>query len=248
MTRLALSAIVSAFAAAAAADGPGWTPPVDAWFESPGDVYPHRILGSIPEYFVLAVRDRTGRETRVDLRDRPGPPHVFEDVAPRLADADGDGQADVVVVETDLARGAQLAVYSLRRGRLDRIAATPPIGDRFRWLAPVAIADLDGDGVTDLAYVETPHVAPRLRVWTWAPGGLTVRADLPGVTNHRIGDETISGGLRNCGAGPEMVLATPDWRGLVAVRLRADALAAGPVAGTPDAAGYAAALDCRGPG
>ena len=239
-----LALLLALAAGPGAADGPRGVP-VAAWFEAPGDVYPHRVLGRIPEYFVLAVRDGAGRVTRTDLRDRPGPPSVFEDTAPRIADADGDGSPDVVVVESDLAEGARLTVWRLGRGRLVRIAATPAIGTRFRWLAPVAIADLDGDGITDLAYVETPHVAPRLRVWTWAPGGLKATADLPGVTNHRIGQETIAGGLRDCGAGPEIVLADSGWQRLVAVRLDAGRLVATPLRRRPDAAGFAAALACR---
>jgi len=234
-------------AASACADGPGWAPPAAAWFEAPGDVYPHRVLGAIPEYFVLAARDAAGRETRLDLREAPGPPRVFEDVAPRVVDADGDGTAEIVVVQSDLQDGAQLAIYEIRGGALALEAATPTIGQRFRWLAPVTIADLDGDGVTDLAYVETPHLGKRLRVWTWAPGGLTEIARTDGVTNHRIGDETISGGLRDCGAGPEMVLADAAWGGLVAVTLAPDRqLERRPLdlPATPE--GFAAAAACEG--
>jgi len=243
MLRAGLAAVL-ALAAPALADGPGWAPPVAAWFEAPGDVYPHRVLGGIPEYFVLAARDAAGRETRVDLRDARDGPRVFEDVAPRVVDADGDGAADVVVVETDLTRGAQLAIYSVRRGRLEKVAATPAIGQRFRWLAPVAVADLDADGITDIAYVETPHLGKRLKVWTWAPGGLTLKAEMAGVSNHRIGEEVISGGLRDCGSGPELVLADADWRGLVAVRLGRAGLTrhALPLDATED--GFAAALAC----
>ena len=72
-----------------------------------------------------------------------------------------------------------------------KAAAWPPIGTPFRWLAPAAIADLNGDGVTDIAYVETPHLGKVLRVWSWAAGGLTEIAQLRGVTSHRIGDEVI---------------------------------------------------------
>ena len=224
------------------APGPGIAA---ARFEARTDLYPHRIMGGIREAAVLAVRDGAGRESRVDLRAAPGGPRVFEDIAPRVVDADGDGRNDVVVVEADLARGAQLAVYSLRRGRLAKAAATPEIGTRFRWLAPVAVADLDGDGITDLAYLETPHLGKRLKVWTWAPGGLTLTADLSGVTNHRIGEEVISGGLRDCGQGPEMILADAAWRRVVAVTLSGAKLSARPLDLKPDATGFAAALACQ---
>lgn len=41
---------------------------------------------------------------------------------------------------------------------------------------------------------------------------------LPGLTNHRIGEDVISGGLRDCGQGPELVLASSDWTRLMRVR------------------------------
>lgn len=227
----------------AAADGAP-APLVAAWLETPTDVYGHRVLGDIPEAFVLAARGADGTEYRFDLRDAPGPPAVFEDVAPRVVDADGDGTPDIVVVEADLAAGAQLSIYGLRWGRLAKIAATPHIGTRHRWLAPVAVADLDGNGVVDIAYVETPHLGKTLRVWSWAPGGLTEVASLGGVTNHRIGEPYISGGLRDCGAGPELVLATADWRGLAVLRLSGGDLISrdlGPLDGPGD---FDAGLSC----
>ena len=206
-----------------------------ARYEVPDDVYPHRIMGSIRETRVLAVTLTDGREVRADLRDGPDPDHVFEDIAPRVADADGDGAPDVIVVETDPDRGAQLAVYSLRGGALVKAAATPNIGQRFRWLAPVGVADLNGDGRPDIAYVDRPHLARTLRVWTWASGGLTEIATLDGVTNHRIGDEVIWGGIRDCGDGPEMILADSTFTEIVAVRLDGDRLAPRPLglAATP---------------
>jgi hypothetical protein len=183
------------------------------------DVYPHRIMGDIREKAVLIATDSSGRDHTVDLRET-GPGHnVFEDIEPRVVDADGDGANDIVVVETSQTEGGQLAIYSLRRGELTKVAATPHIGTRFRWLAPVGIADMDGNGTVDLAYIDRPHLAKTLRVWSWAPGGLTQIASLAGVTNHRIGDEVIWGGLRDCGAGPEMIVAEADWSGTVSVKL-----------------------------
>ena len=241
--RAAAAALVLAAGCAAADGGAGRI--ASAVYEAPDDVYPHRIMGAIREKRVLAVRLADGREIRFDLRDGPEPAHVFEDIAPRVVDADGDGAPDVVVVETDPDLGAQLAVYSLRQGALVKAAATPHIGQRFRWLAPVGVADLNGDGVTDIAYVDRPHLAKTLRVWSWAPGGLTEIAALPGVTNHRIGDEVIWGGVRDCGAGPEMIVADADFAGVVAVRFDGGDLVARGLGEAPTPRAFDRALACR---
>ncbi len=244
----AVACLVAPLAAPLAAEEPWVTAQgqgiTAARFEAPDDSYPHRIMGTIPERRVLAVRDAQGREVRVDLREGPEPDHVFEDIAPRVVDADGDGRLDVVLVEADPTLGAQLAVYSLRQGRLVKAAATPHIGTRFRWLAPAAIADLNGDGVTDIAYVETPHLGKTLRVWSWAPGGLTEIARLSGVTNHRIGDEVIWGGLRDCGQGPEIVVADTGFQRLLAVAFDGPTLAARPLGLRATAAGFDQAMTC----
>jgi hypothetical protein len=241
--RAAAAALLLAAGCAAADGGAGQI--AAARYEVPDDVYPHRIMGSIREMRVLAVTLSDGREIRLDLRKGPEPDHVFEDIAPRVADADGDGAPDVVVVETDPALGAQLAVYALRQGALVKAAATPHIGQRFRWLAPVGVADLNGDGVTDIAYVDRPHLARTLRVWSWAPGGLTEIAALDGLTNHRIGDEVIWGGIRDCGEGPEMIVADAEFREIVGVRFAAGRLSGRPLGRDTAPAAFDDALACR---
>ena len=97
--------------------------------------------------------------------------------------------------------------------------ATPPIGARNRWLAPAAIADLDGDGRVEIAYVDRPHLAKVLRIWRYENGALHHVTDQQGLTNHRIGDETIAGGLRTCGGTPEILTANADWSHIIATRL-----------------------------
>ncbi len=241
--RAAMTLALVALAGCAAADGTGGGI-VAARYEAPLDTYPHRIMGTIREKAVLVATLSDGGEVRLDLRDGPDPDHVFEDVAPRVVDADGDGAMDVVTVETDPDLGAQLAIYALRRGALVKSAATPHIGQRFRWLAPVGVADLDGDGVTDLAYVDRPHLAKTLRIWTWAPGGLTEAASVGGVTNHRIGDEVIWGGLRDCGGGPEMIVADAGFTEIVAIRYAGDALSRRGLGLAPTPAGFDRALAC----
>lgn len=185
-------------------------PLISARFEAPTGRYPHGVLGDSIEFGALvlqyAPRALSFRITLPETR-------VFEDLAPRLADINDDGQTEAIVVESDTAQGARLAVYNGN----GLMAATPFIGTRFRWLAPVGAADLDGDGRTEIAYVDRPHLAKRLRIWRYENGTLVHLADLDGVTNHRIGEDFISGGIRNCTGRPQMILARADWRALLGV-------------------------------
>lgn len=191
---------------------------VDAWFEEPTTRYDHGILGDNIEHGMLAVevaRCDTCGGGRQTYRFRLSEDHVFEDLAPRLADVNGDGLREVVVVETDVNLGARLAVFS-NNGLM---AATPYIGRSHRWLAPAGIADFDGDGQNDIAYVETPHLGKTLRFWTMRNGALVEIAAIQGLTNHRIGQDFISGGVRTCAGSIEVVTASGNWSHVVATRL-----------------------------
>ncbi|MBR9843037.1 MAG: VCBS repeat-containing protein [Rhodobacteraceae bacterium] len=182
-----------------------------ASYGSPTTRYDHGILGDAVEYGTLEMRLRDGRKLRVTLpEDR-----VFEDIAPRLADLDHDGTPEVITIESSLTKGARLAIY----GETGLIAATPFIGRAHRWLAPLGAADLDGDGAVELAYIDRPHLARVLRVWRFQDGVLQHVADLQGLTNHRIGQDYISGGIRTCAGGPEIITANADWSRTMATRL-----------------------------
>lgn len=192
-----------------------------ARFALPTDRYEHFVLGRGHNYAALEADLSDGRRTQITW-----PRRVFEDTAPRLSDLDRDGSDEIVVVESLMGEGARLAVYGLEGGALALRAATPPIGRSHRWLAVAGIGDLDGDGRIEIAYVDRPHLAKTLRVFRYLPehGALEPVASLTGVTNHLIGDPAIRGGLRDCGYGPELVLATGDWQRIVAARLSSGGL------------------------
>jgi len=201
---------------------------VHAVLANPVNRYGHGILGNTPEWgslqFVVQGSPRHGPYVFAEYvlpKDR-----IFEDVIPRLVDVDGDDSPEIVVVETDIKRGARLSVYAVEQGeaQISLLAATPHIGRPYRWLAPVGVADFNGDGLMDFAYVDRPHLAKTLRVWTLKQGRLLEIASLRGVSNHNIGDESITGGLRDCGAGPEMVVVDAGWRNVLGVRLTGDKL------------------------
>ncbi|WP_243144940.1 FG-GAP repeat domain-containing protein [Litoreibacter roseus] len=175
-----------------------------ATYTEPTTRYAHGVLGDAIEWGTLQITLDDGTTRQFVLpQDR-----VFEDVAPRVADLDHDGRLEVLVVETQAALGAQFAVY----GPEGKITATPHIGRSNRWLAPVGAADLDGDGRIEIAYIDRPHLAKTLRIWRYEDQMLSPVADVAGLTNHRIGEPDIAGGIRDCGGGPEMITASQDWR------------------------------------
>lgn len=189
-----------------------------AFYVGATDAYGHGIMGGVEDATGLVVLvPPSGAGCPTVLHVEAGAGHVFEDIAPRLADVDGDGQTDIVTVRSSLTQGGQLVVYTLRDGALEPLAATPYIGQRNRWLAPAAVGDLDGDGQVEIAYVDRPHLAKTLRIWRFADGTLRQVASAGGVTNHAIGEEVIHGGLRDCGQGPEIVLSDAQRTRLLAV-------------------------------
>lgn len=208
-----------------------------ARYDAPTNRYPHAVLGDDIEYGALVIETDRGRTFRVVLPES----RVFEDVAPRLADLDGDGNPEIVTVESHQSQGARLAVY----GTEGLIAATPYIGTRFRWLAPIGIADLDGDGAIEIAYVDRPHLARTLRIVRFEDGQLIPVASSEGFTNHRIGEADIGGGIRDCGEGPEMIVASRTWQTVMTVRFIAGAILSRPLGPYSDRSSFAAALACE---
>ncbi len=209
-----LAAVCCLIAAPALAQGV-----TSAALVQPTDRYDHAVLGDALEWGGLSLTLRSGMVTFLLPQTR-----VFEDIEARVADLDGDGRAEVIVVETDMALGATLAIYDASGKR----AATQPVGLTHRWLAPAGIGDFDGDGRIEIAYVDRPHLARELVFLRYTDGKLTEIARAPGFTNHRIGQDVISGGTVVCEGRDTLVLATPDWSHRLAVRLEGDRVVTGP--------------------
>ncbi|MFK7944536.1 MAG: FG-GAP repeat domain-containing protein [Paracoccaceae bacterium] len=213
----------------------------DAGYTGETREYRHGVLGDDIEYKTLVMRLDTGVGKITASLDLPDG-QVFEDIAPRCGDLDGDGLAEVVTVVSDPIGGARLAVYSPRTGPL---AQTPPIGQGNRWLAPIGIGDLDGDGQNDVAYVDRPHLAGVLRVWTLREGQLAEIANKSRFSNHRIGQDFITGGVRDCGDGAALVLPNFDWSALMLVRLREGELLAERIGSEITEDAIARSLECN---
>ncbi|HGG04181.1 MAG TPA: VCBS repeat-containing protein [Aliiroseovarius sp.] len=192
---------------------------VQAEYTQPTDRYDHGVLGDAVEWGALVLTvdmciDCEGPARTFTVTFRLPENRVFEDIAPRIFTGE-DGLPIVMVVETDLTLGARLALYD----ETGLITATPFIGRNYRWLAPIGAADLDGDGQIEIAYIDRPHLAKQLKVWRLSDGRLSQIATQDNLSNHQIGWDFIPGGLRDCGQGPEMVVASGDWSQVKLVRL-----------------------------
>ena len=163
----------------------------EAWLTRPNQRYDHAILGDNIEAGGLAVllANKQRLETFADKNS------VFEDRMARLVDLDGDGENEIVVVQTDIDHGAAIAVYGVHGQEIVKLAQSNPIGLSHRWLNPAVAADFNGDGVIELAWVETPHIGGILKIARLSGSGikrkLEIIAELKGFSNHTIGSREL---------------------------------------------------------
>ena len=180
-----------------------------AWYVAPTTRYAHGVLGDAVEAGGLAARTADG--ALVALLPETD---VHEDITPRLSDLDGDGRNEIVTLTSSADGGGSLAAWGLRDGTLSLLARTPAIGRTNRWLNVAAIEDLDGDGVRDVALVETPHIGGDLQLWSGASllaGEPHLLAALRGYSNHAIGSRALDlSETVTIAGGPALVLPVAD--------------------------------------
>ncbi len=219
---------------------------VAAWYDGATDRYRHGVLGDeieASELHVISNHDGEQCAQRVVLAEN----EVFEDLAPRLVDMDGDNELDVVAVVSDNQLGAKLAVFGQTEDRrsLELKSATPNIGTVYRWLAPIGTGDFNGDGLMDVAFVDRPHLARVLRVYSYSKeAGLFELASATGFTNHRIGEDFISSGIRACDGRMEIVTVDPRWERILATTLTDKELTTKDVGAFDGIDSIKAALEC----
>ena len=212
-----------------------------AWYGEGTGRHRHGALGDTTEGGALFTQTRDGRR----LSYRLGVGSVFEDLHPRIADLDGDGKSEIVTIESSLATGASIAIFSASGSALERIAATPHIGQPNRWLNIAAIAPFAGGGTLEIAFVATPHLEGKLAFLRFERGRLTLLAAEPGYSNHVFGSRELrlAAVLDADGDGrPELALPTLDRKALRIVRLKGAAIEIVALAALPAAIDKAIAV------
>lgn len=158
-----------------------------AWLVEPVRRYGHGVLGDAIEAGGFAIRQPSGKTLFYHL----GKDAVFEDRRVRLVKIRRGNEPQALVIKSYLRRGAAIALYAIRNNRIVQLAEGPAIGQRNRWLNIVGVADFNKDGRMDIAYVQTPHLAGILRIFTWTGKGLRELAQRSGYTNHVIGSRNL---------------------------------------------------------
>ncbi len=186
-TGLLPKALVSAALFALVAPAVGAETIVDARFAVPVDRYGHFALGRPHEYARLTVTTNTGRRLVLQLPEED----VFEDLQPRLVRLAAGEPEEILAIVSRRDSGSRLALIRLSDDGLAISAQSAAIGTPMRWLNPVGVVDLDGDGRAEIAAVITPHLGGPLKVYRRRGRELVEIAALAGFSNHVYGSPEL---------------------------------------------------------
>ena len=195
-----------------------------AWLGSPTERYPHAALGSRTHAGSVHVLAAAPAGSQQEIIYRLPINRVFEDLTLRLADIDQDGRDEIIVIESDVLRGASVVVLGLEdapNGKtLKEKARSPPAGSIFRWLNPVGIADFNGDGKQDVAAVITPHIGGVLTLYHYRPPQLVPYAKAMDISNHLMGspEQQLAVIIQQPGQRPAIIVPDMSLKALHALR------------------------------
>ncbi len=154
-----------------------------AWYSQPTSRYRHGALGDTVEGGALVAQTKDGYKATFQLSQT----EVFEDIAPRLADLDGDGISEIVTVLSSFSGGASVTIFGFSGGTLVRKAAIPFLGATNEWINVAGIATYLGMPTPEIAVVVTPHKRGKLGFLKLVRGRLIVVTAQTGFSNHVFG-------------------------------------------------------------
>ncbi len=192
-----------------------------AHYEMAVERYGHYAAGRPHEYARLVVNVDNGHSLSFQLAHD----EVFEDIAPRVVSLGEGPSARILAVVSRRHDGARLVLFRVQDNTIEISAESAAIGTPMRWLNPVGVADLDGDGRPEIAAVTTPHIGGTLRIYRVEGKKLAEVAALSGFSNHALGSSEL--GLStpvDIGRGMRLVVPDTTRRLLRVVALHRDRL------------------------
>ena len=201
-TRFLIAALCALLGSSASADTIA-----EARYTTPVERYGHFALGRPHEYARLTATTRSGLQLTLQLPDD----EVFEDLAPRLVRLAADEAPTLLAIVSRRDAGSRLVLVGMSGDALAISAQSAAIGTPNRWLNPVAVADLDGDGRAEIAAVITPHLGGPLKVYRREGASLVEVAALAGFSNHVFGSTELALSAPTLIAGQTRLLV-PDTR------------------------------------
>ncbi|MDA0224906.1 MAG: hypothetical protein O2975_02210 [Proteobacteria bacterium] len=130
-------------------------------------------------------------------------------ISPRIVRLAAGEPNEILTIVSGQDGGARLVMLRLSGGRLEISAQSAPIGISMRWLNPVGVVDLDGDGRAEIAAVITPHIGGTLKVYRKQGKMLEEVSSLRGFSNHVYGSPALALSTPMSVAG-KMRLLVPD--------------------------------------
>ena len=161
---------------------------VEARYIEPVSRYGHFALGRPHEYASVTITTHGGRQLSLRLPVD----EVFEDLRPRIVRLAAGATAELLTIVSSRSGGARQVLLAQRGARLEISAQSPSIGTPMRWLNPVGVADLDGDGQAEIAAVITPHIGGTLTAYRKRGRRLVEVAALDGFSNHVYGTTELA--------------------------------------------------------
>jgi hypothetical protein len=134
---------------------------------------------------------------------------VFEDISPRKVRLATGNAEEMLAIVSRRGSGARLVLIALRDGALKISAQSEPVGTPMRWLNPVGVIDLDGDGRAEIAAVITPHIGGVLKIYRRNADRLVEIAALGGFSNHVYGSPKLNLST-TATIGRQLVMLVPD--------------------------------------
>ncbi len=189
VARLAVHALPDARIAVADLDGD--ERPEAVLLTGPTGRYAHGLLGDAVEAEAITVVELGEGTLREKARFVLPADAVFEDLGPVLADLDGDGRPEVLVVRSAATQGGGVLALAWRGGRLEPFAEGPTFGRPGRWVHLLGVADLEGNGRPHIVLQWAPHVGGTLQSLEVLPPRLVPRAERPGLGSHAIGSRNL---------------------------------------------------------